>query len=174
MGLSLKSLGPVLLLIGLWGCTSPDDIIDYSEDLKVADPEPGSTAGFNEDRNVYFGDLHVHTKHSFDAYIFGTTATPDDAYDFAKGGSIKHALGYDMQLREPLDFYAVTDHGFLLGSIPDWADPNNGKAGTEPFHNLNSPENLTQESIAERSTLFQSYVRNVNSFSNMWTRLVAY
>ena len=35
----------------------------------------------------------------------------------------KHPLGYDMQLREPLDFYAVTDHGFLLGSVEGWADP---------------------------------------------------
>ena len=122
MSLKFKFLGSIVLLLGLWGCTSSDDIVDYSEDLEISDPLPGSTPGFNEDRNVYFGDLHVHTKHSFDAYIFGTTATPDDAYDYAKGGSIKHALGYDMQLREPLDFYAVTDHGFLLGSVPDWAD----------------------------------------------------
>ena len=174
MSLKFKFLGSIVLLLGLWGCMSSDDIVDYSEDLEISDPLPGSTPGFNEDRNVYFGDLHVHTKHSFDAYIFGTTATPDDAYDYAKGGSIKHALGYDMQLREPLDFYAVTDHGFLLGSVPDWADPNNGKVGTEPFHNLNSPENITQESVAARSVLFQSYVRNIANFSNIWTRTVAY
>ena len=124
--------------------------------------------------SVYFGDLHVHTKHSFDAYIFGTTATPDDAYKYAKGNSIKHPLGYDMQLREPLDFYAVTDHGFLLGSVEGWADPNNGKAETEPFHNINAPENLNQESIAARSQLFQNYVRNIAQFSNIWTRTVAY
>ena len=75
-----------LLLIGtLFSCTSPDDIIDYSEDLVLAEPEPGTTPGFREEKNVYFGDLHVHTKHSFDAYIFGTTATPDDAYEYAKG-----------------------------------------------------------------------------------------
>ena len=29
------------------------------------------TAAQNRDRNAYFGDLHVHTKLSFDAYIFG-------------------------------------------------------------------------------------------------------
>ena len=171
---SLKVLTGLFIIVGLWSCTSPNDIVDYSDDLAVTDPEPGSTPGYNEDKNVYFGDLHVHTKHSFDAYIFGTTATPDDAYEYAKGNAIKHPLGYDMQLREPLDFYAVTDHGFLLGSVEGWADPNNGRAGTEPFHNLNAPENLNQESIAARSQLFQSYVRNIAQFSNIWTRTVAY
>ena len=73
----------VSFILGLWGCTSPNDIVDYTDDLAVVDPAAGSTAGYNEDKNLYFGDLHVHTKHSFDAYIFGTTATPDDAYEFA-------------------------------------------------------------------------------------------
>ena len=163
-----------VLIFGLWSCTSPDNVVDYTDDLVIPDPEPGSTPGYNPDRNVYFGDLHVHTKHSFDAYIFGTTATPDDAYEYAKGNAIQHPLGYDMQLREPLDFYAVTDHGFLLGSVEDWANPNNGKEGTEPFHNLNAPENLNQESVAARSRLFQDYVRNIAQFSNIWTRTIAY
>ena len=78
-----------------------------------------------------------------------------------------------MQIREPLDFYAVTDHGMLLGMVEHWADPNNGKAGSEPFHNLNSPENITQESVATRSALFQDYVRNTTNFSNIWTRFMA-
>ena len=164
----------IALLGALLSCTSPDDIVDYTEDLAVADPAPGTTPGYSEDKNVYFGDLHVHTKHSFVAYIFGTTATPDDAYEYAKGNAIEHPLGYEMQLREPLDFYAVTDHGFLLGSVEGWADPDNGREGTEPFHNLNAPENLTQESIAHRSQLFQNYVRNIATFSNIWTRTIAY
>ena len=161
------------LTVSVWSCTSQNDIIDYTEDLSVVDPEPGSTPGYNEEKNLYFGDLHVHTKHSFDAYIFGTTATPDDAYEFAKGSAIFHPLGYEMQIREPLDFYAVTDHGMLLGMVEHWADPNNGKAGSEPFHNLNSPENITQESVAARSLLFQDYVRNTANFSNIWTRIMA-
>ena len=171
---SRSSILCIALLGALLSCTSPNDIVDYTEDLAVADPAPGTTPGYSEDKNVYFGDLHVHTKHSFDAYIFGTTATPDDAYEYAKGNTIQHPLGYDMQLREPLDFYAVTDHGFLLGSVEGWADPDNGRAGTEPFHNLNAPENLTQESIASRSQLFQTYVRNIAQYSNIWTRTVAY
>tara|TARA_B100001123_G_scaffold312557_1_gene349622 strand:- start:697 stop:2778 length:2082 start_codon:yes stop_codon:yes gene_type:complete len=174
MNQGFKLFFALFFFLFLWSCTSPNDIVDYTDDLSIGDPEPGSTAGYNEDKNVYFGDLHVHTKHSFDAYIFGTTKTPDDAYKFAKGGKIEHPLGYEMQLKEPLDFYAVTDHGFLLGSVPGWADPNNGRQGTEAFHNINRPENLNVNSIAERSNLFQSYVRNVVQFSNIWTRLSAY
>ena len=26
-----------------------------------------------------------------------------------------HPMGYEMKLKEPLDFYSVTDHGFFMG-----------------------------------------------------------
>jgi len=155
-----RSIVLLISIVVLWSCTSGDSIVDYSE-LTNEDLKSEKTSGYNEDRNVYFGDLHVHTKHSFDAYIFGTTATPDDAYKYAKGGSIQHPLGYEMQLREPLDFYAVTDHGFLMGNVEWWADPNNTTPGTEAFTNLNTPENRTVESIPRRGALFATQVRNL-------------
>ena len=55
-------------------------------------------------RSAYFGDLHVHTKYSFDAFIFGTRADPDDAYRFAKGEALTHPAGIPMALEAPLDF----------------------------------------------------------------------
>jgi hypothetical protein len=80
--------------------------------------------GWNADRNAYFGDLHVHTGLSFDAYIFNVRAMPDDAYRFAKGEAIKHATGMDIRLAGgPLDFTAVTDHSEYMGSMRDANDP---------------------------------------------------
>ena len=35
------------LTVSIWSCTSQNDIIDYTEDLSVVDPEPGSTSGYN-------------------------------------------------------------------------------------------------------------------------------
>lgn len=61
--------------------------------------------------------------YSFDAFIFGTTSSPDDAYEFAKGGTIIHPAGFDMSLDTPLDFYGVTDHAFYLGVLRQMADP---------------------------------------------------
>ena len=113
----------VAILLLLQACSDREDI---SEEIKSVDPvdeTPVSSPDYNESRNAYFGDLHVHTMYSFDAFIFGTTASPDDAYAFAKGGVIRHPGGFDMQLDVPLDFYAVTDHAFYLGSLRAMADP---------------------------------------------------
>ena len=133
------------------------EVIDFSIDQ----PEIENSVPPNPDRIPLYGDLHVHTKYSFDAYIFGVTATPYDAYRYAKGETIKHPLGFDMRLREPLDFYAVTDHGFYMGMIENYADTSSEmskKEWTKPMHNINRPENVTTESLGERADLFSSVI----------------
>ena len=97
----------------------------------------------NPERNAYFGDLHVHTRHSFDAFLFGTVATPDDAYRYARGENLKHSLGFEMKMPEPLDFYSVTDHAMFLGMLPAMADPSTEVSQTEaaqPFAQAQTAE----------------------------------
>ena len=131
------------------------EIVDFSIENSPVNVDIPS----NPYRNPYYGDLHVHTKYSFDAYIFGVTATPYDAYRFATGEAVKHPLGFDMQLKEPLDFYAVTDHGFYMGMIENYADTSSKMSKnewTKPIHNINRPENVTVASTGERADLFSS------------------
>ena len=72
----------------------------------------------NPERNAYFGQTHVHTSWSFDAYVFGNTVTgPEDAYKYALGQPVKHPGGYMVKLKRPLDFQAVTDHAEYVGTI---------------------------------------------------------
>jgi len=78
----------------------------------------------NPDRNAYFGDLHLHTKYSVDAYMFGARVSPADAYRFARGEALLHPGGYEIKLAgPPLDFLAVTDHSEYLGIMPAMNDP---------------------------------------------------
>ena len=75
-------------------------------------------------RNVYFGETHVHTSWSFDAYVFGNTlAGPEDAYQYALGKPIRHPGGYMVQIKRPLDFLAVTDHSEYMGTVRLANDP---------------------------------------------------
>ena len=147
---------PIISLFKNIQSDSALEVVDFSvekKDSSKTKPKP------NKDRNPYYGDLHVHTKYSFDAYVFGVTASPDDAYRYAKGEGVKHPLGYEMKLREPLDFYAVTDHGFYMGMIQAYADTSTDISQNEfaePFHNLNRLDNLTVESAGERSNIFSS------------------
>ena len=70
------------------------------------------------DRKAFFGETHVHTSWSFDAYIFGNHFTgPDDAYKYAKGQPIKHPMGYDIKITTPLDWMGVTDHSEYVGTV---------------------------------------------------------
>ncbi len=147
---------PLISLFKKMQSNSALEVVDFSVDsTKNSNSRPMP----NKDRNPYYGDLHVHTKYSFDAYVFGVTASPDDAYRYAKGAAVKHPLGYEMKLREPLDFYAVTDHGFYMGMIQAYADTSTDISQNdfaEPFHNLNRLDNLTVESAGERSNIFSS------------------
>ena len=81
-------------------------------------------------RNAYFGDLHLHTGLSFDAYIMRTNTRPNDSYAYAKGQPVNY-LGKTEQRKVPLDFLAVTDHAEYLGALPMTADPNSPLSKTE-------------------------------------------
>ena len=164
MGLAIRTfLIAVLfaLLIFILGANDIFSIKDDFSDFALEDSQKDVVVPSNNNRDAFFGDLHVHTRYSFDAYIFGTTASPDDAYRYAKGGVIKHPLGFDMQLDDPLDFYAVTDHAAWLGMIRAYADPDS-KPGQLDFasdlHGLNNPENLNTNTFARRAGLFANLI----------------
>ena len=108
----------------------------------------------NAYREAYFGDLHVHTDYSFDAYAFGTVATPYDAYRYAQGEAIAHPAGFQVQLGQPLDFYAVTDHAMFLGAVKAAANTNtefSKEPHVQDLHNINAPDNLNLASSASAS-----------------------
>ena len=90
--------------------------------------------GFNQYKYAYFGDLHLHTSYSLDAYSFGTRSTPTNAYLFAKGKATVHVSeGVDtlpgpiITQPRPIDFLAITDHSeWLLVTHGCTVDMNSG------------------------------------------------
>jgi hypothetical protein len=95
--------------------------------------EPGRDSdGPNPLKNVYFGEQHLHTVNSPDAFSFGTRNTPDDALRFCKGEAIKLATTGEMvQKKTPYDWCAVTDHAEYMGIMPLLLEKDNPLADTE-------------------------------------------
>jgi hypothetical protein len=87
--------------------------------------EPGRSAeGKNPLKNVYFGEQHLHTQNSFDAYTIGIRGTWAEAYEFAMGKPSKlSTTGEKMQRKTPYDFVAITDHSEYYGVFKNMADP---------------------------------------------------
>lgn len=84
--------------------------------LSIAAGLPAFAA--NPERDAYFGETHVHTSWSLDAFAIGNVLTnPGDAYKYFKGQPIKHPLGYDVKIDTPLDWAGVTDHSEYAGVV---------------------------------------------------------
>ncbi len=76
----------------------------------AAAPQP------NPERNAYYGETHIHTSLSVDAWLLGNRLTgPGDAYKYAQGQTIKHPMGFDIKIDTPMDFMGVTDHSEYVG-----------------------------------------------------------
>lgn len=105
----------------------------------------------NPERNAYFGDLHLHSSYSADAFALGTRLDPEAAHKWAKGEEINY-LGRKIRRKAPLDFLALTDHAEYLGVMPEAANPNGLLAGSSWTAALNDPD------PAARFALFRKLV----------------
>ncbi len=79
----------------------------------------GGAAHAEVPTQLLFGDTHLHTSYSFDAYLNkNQTADPDTAYRWAEGMPVIHPLNRTrVQIGTPLDFLVVSDHAELMGVI---------------------------------------------------------
>lgn len=123
-------LAVLLCALVLTACAPPEHEPFAVQDFSQTAKRPQSCANHNPERNAYFGDLHVHTAFSSDAYTQEVRATPDDAYRFAFQVKNDHTANSATAgsphnsriapvlkgaLKRPLDFMAVTDHAEFLG-----------------------------------------------------------
>ncbi len=132
--LTMKVVCSSLCLVLTFGC-GQQDLADDAIGESAFDFDRNDAVSRTEStqRSAFFGDLHVHTANSFDAFNFGVRATADDAYRYAKGEVIDHPAGYPIRLRGgSLDFYGVSDHAEYLGAVPALANPDHPLA-THPL-----------------------------------------
>ncbi|MEM1229631.1 MAG: DUF3604 domain-containing protein [Pseudomonadota bacterium] len=80
-----------------------------------------ATALAQEPRQLLWGDTHLHTSYSFDAFLNGNlTADPDAAYRYARGMPVTHPYHKArIQIDTPLDFLVISDHAEFYGGIRD-------------------------------------------------------
>ena len=94
-------------LIG--GCDQVKQVVTGQSEVKeAAYPE-----------RVYWGDTHLHTANSPDAFGFGNRLEPEAALRFAKGEEVVSSTGVKAKLARPLDFLVIADHSDGFASIKD-------------------------------------------------------
>ena len=103
----IDDIARAAVLFAFWLCPVAASGESYSPNVDDAYPD-----------NVYWGDTHVHSYLSGDAFALGSRLTPEDAYRFAKGESVRSTSGQPARLRRALDFLMVADHAENLGVLP--------------------------------------------------------
>jgi len=108
-------------------------------------------------RDAYFGNLHIHTSYSFDGFTNGCPTTPADAYRWAQGEAIPGGGGGpDLQIKVPLDWYAVSDHAEYMGVFKRMANPE------DPLSKLPIAADITSKDQSVAFAAFAKVLEGMN------------
>ena len=103
---AILAVGAALVLAGCDDAVPPEASGDGTGTIELTEyPE-----------RVYWGDTHLHTDNSVDAFGFGTRLGPEEALRFARGETVTATTGMEATLARPLDFLVIADHSDALGA----------------------------------------------------------
>ena len=160
----IRGIGVVVAaFLGMTACggPAPEESSDTNQADRAAQSESVSSVGqANPLRDAYFGETHMHTAYSLDAYIGGARLTPSDAYRFAKGEAVT-VDGKPVQRQRPLDFVAVSDHAEYIGEMYSTmveGAPGHDQELLEDLRNL--------QTLEEKQAWFAKYVVENNRGDN--------
>ena len=173
----------IALLAYVWisGCydSSTGALTTVQLDPAPAPARKNSCRSFDVRRNVYFGDLHVHTSYSFDAFAWGTRTDPAGSYAFARGESA--TLGVESgqpprfaRLERSLDFAAVTDHAEHFGEYPPGMFSGYESAADAWMHEQMAAEAANDNSSECTFTAFIAYEWTGATGSSWWHRNIIF
>lgn len=89
---------------------------------KPAEAAAAETAAVEQSaypQRVYWGDTHLHTSNSPDAFGFGNRLDPEAALRFARGEEVTSSTGIKTKLSRPLDFLVIADHSDGFATMKD-------------------------------------------------------
>ncbi len=109
-----RLLTSCLVLLALGGCgqSGSSDAKSGQAEVKVS----------SYPQKVLWGDTHLHTSNSPDAFGFGNRLGPEEALRFARGEEVTATMGVKAKLARPLDFLVIADHSDGLGFVKKLAD----------------------------------------------------
>ena len=137
------------LLFVLASCSDPDDVPDSHLSTTPVSPVAEAEITRNPNKNAYFGDLHVHTSWSIDAYAGESRVGPATAYRFARGDMVELPNGSEAKLDVPLDFVAITDHAEGFATHLVCTIPGNPEFDTDTCRRVRA--DLDQETLLENA-----------------------
>jgi len=129
-------------------------------------------------KDCFFGDLHLHSSYSADAFAMGARMTPEDAYNWAEGKTLNF-MGKQIQRKAPLDFLALTDHGEYLGIMPEAADPKGQLSETDWGKGLTDPDPKAKNELFRKLVQTAAANKRIDEFEkpelikSVWDRYTA-
>lgn len=146
-------------LLGLTACPKQEEVplaAETAASTPVVSEAPADEIPNNPLKEAYFGEQHLHTQYSLDAFLGGEALTPDGAYKFAQGAEVE-VSGVKFKIDQPLDWAAVTDHAEYMGEM--FSTLNEGVLGSD---NPQVTELRGLTDYNEREEWFQKYVISAN------------